>query len=179
MSVYLQRRMGGFVAHAARALHVAPERYVTHYFQNHPHVRCVGLDLDPGKLHDMRLPAVEGNLEHLPFADGTFDITFCLHVLEHVEDDRRAVEELRRVLRPGGRALIMVPLFDIVSTREYGFADPAVFYHRRDYSHRDFFQRLAPFAVQEQRALDIMTPEEAARYQIPNGSQVIYECRIG
>lgn len=47
--------------------------------------------------------------EHLPFADATFDILFSHEVLEHVDDDRRCVTEMVRVLRPGGRAVVFVP----------------------------------------------------------------------
>jgi SAM-dependent methyltransferase len=47
---------------------------------------------------------------NLPFADGTFDAVICNHVLEHVSDDRLALAELHRVLRPGGWALLQVPI---------------------------------------------------------------------
>ena len=50
-----------------------------------------------------------GRLEALPFASGIFDIVVCLHVLEHIIDDRSAVRELARVLAPGGEALVNVP----------------------------------------------------------------------
>ena len=45
----------------------------------------------------------------LPFADATFDIILCNHVLEHIPEDTQALSELRRVLRPGGLMLIGVP----------------------------------------------------------------------
>lgn len=46
----------------------------------------------------------------LPFRDGAFDAVFALELLEHVEEDRRLLAEIVRVLRPGGTALISVPL---------------------------------------------------------------------
>ena len=46
----------------------------------------------------------------MQFGDSSFDAIICSHVLEHVEDDRRAMRELFRVLRPGGWCLIFVPL---------------------------------------------------------------------
>lgn len=46
---------------------------------------------------------------HLPFADGTFDSTFCVAVLQHIRDLGRAVSELARVTRPGGRVLAVEP----------------------------------------------------------------------
>ena len=46
----------------------------------------------------------------LPFADARFDAVFANHVLEHIEDDARALAEIRRVLKPGGFALLQVPI---------------------------------------------------------------------
>ena len=50
------------------------------------------------------------DIHDLVFRDGTFDFVICSHVLEHVDDDRAAMREIRRVLRPDGTALIMVPI---------------------------------------------------------------------
>ena len=47
----------------------------------------------------------------LPFADGSFDLVTALDVIEHIDDDRGTVQELHRVLRPGGRLLVSVPAF--------------------------------------------------------------------
>lgn len=62
------------------------------------------------------------DLTSLPFADDSFDLIICLHVLEHIQDDRKAIRELRRVLKPTGAAVIQVPMFDIPETIE----DPKV-----------------------------------------------------
>lgn len=50
------------------------------------------------------------DVEHLPFADGTFDKALCSHLLEHVLDDRAVVREMHRVVKPGGIAVLAVPL---------------------------------------------------------------------
>ncbi|MFQ3682095.1 class I SAM-dependent methyltransferase [Roseiflexus sp.] len=47
--------------------------------------------------------------EHLPFADGSFDVVFCIETLEHVDDEQAALYEMRRVLRAGGALLLTVP----------------------------------------------------------------------
>lgn len=52
---------------------------------------------------------VRGSIEALPFDDGSFDLALALDVIEHVPDDLRALEELFRVLRPGGSLLVTVP----------------------------------------------------------------------
>ncbi|HEV2592921.1 MAG TPA: class I SAM-dependent methyltransferase [Gaiellaceae bacterium] len=51
-------------------------------------------------------PNVVGVIEKLPFADGQFDLVWCRDMIEHVDDLPLAFSELRRVLRPGGRAMV-------------------------------------------------------------------------
>ena len=55
--------------------------------------------------------AVQGDALHLPFPDGSFDRVICSEVLEHIPDDRGAMGELARVLRPGGTMAVTVPRF--------------------------------------------------------------------
>lgn len=52
-----------------------------------------------------------GDALRLPFADATFDVVVAAEILEHIHDDRAAMDELHRVLRPGGRAAVTVPRF--------------------------------------------------------------------
>jgi SAM-dependent methyltransferase len=52
---------------------------------------------------------VQARAEHLPYASGAFDLVLSHEVLEHVPDDRGAVEEILRVLRPGGRLVLFAP----------------------------------------------------------------------
>jgi ubiquinone/menaquinone biosynthesis C-methylase UbiE len=70
-----------------------------------------GLDSDPQMLAAARLKApsatlVEGDVTALPFADGTFDLSLAVTLLCFVEHPQRAVEELVRVTRPGGRVVL-------------------------------------------------------------------------
>jgi SAM-dependent methyltransferase len=58
------------------------------------------------------------DLENLELANASYDVVLCSHVLEHVRDDARAIRELRRVCKPGGLALIQVPLEREGATRE-------------------------------------------------------------
>jgi ubiquinone/menaquinone biosynthesis C-methylase UbiE len=50
------------------------------------------------------------NAENLPYVDNCFDMILCSHVLEHVDDDRKAMSELFRILKPSGFGIIMVPI---------------------------------------------------------------------
>ena len=69
------------------------------YFPNR-----IGIDLKEGPGVDLVATVYE-----LPFADATFDLVLCLVVLEHLEDPKRAIAEMSRVLRPGGKILVSVP----------------------------------------------------------------------
>jgi SAM-dependent methyltransferase len=70
--------------------------------------------------------SVLGDVRALPFLDGTFDVVLCQHVLEHVDDDRRSLSEIRRVAKQGGWAVISVPLnLDGATHEDPSITDPA------------------------------------------------------
>jgi SAM-dependent methyltransferase len=81
-----------------------------------PHVRLTGIDLTPEMLARARARAValerrvtlhEGDAHDLPFADRTFDTVVCTYALCAIPDDVRAIGEMMRVLRPGGRLILL------------------------------------------------------------------------
>ena len=74
-----------------------------------PHLNYISADLNPASI-----AMVQADITSMPFGDETFDVVICNHVLEHVSDDRKAIGELYRVLKPGGRVYMMHP----VSKRE-------------------------------------------------------------
>jgi SAM-dependent methyltransferase len=84
-------------------LHVGPAACISDWFASLPKLRALSIDIDPG------IADVQADVTDLPFEDGSFDLVVCAHVLEHVPDDRRAIAELHRVLRPGSKAVIQVP----------------------------------------------------------------------
>ena len=97
------------------------------------------------------------------YADGSFDVVLCSHVLEHVPDDRRAMRELHRILRPDGFAIVMVPLVHGVdeSNEDPAIDTPALRWkyfgsddHVRQYGRRDFAGRLAAAGFEVER-LDV------------------------
>ena len=87
-----------------RVLEVAPHRSMSRALSRRPALDYVGVDLEPQDPTTMR-----GDVTALPLDDEDFDAALCVHVLEHVDDDRSAIHELHRVLRPGGWALVNVP----------------------------------------------------------------------
>lgn len=60
---------------------------------------------------------VQADAVRLPFADGSFDLICGLDILEHLEDEARALAEIRRVCRPGGKILLTVPALPILWSR--------------------------------------------------------------
>jgi ubiquinone/menaquinone biosynthesis C-methylase UbiE len=81
-----------------------------------PNVRITGADLSPDMLAlavkrakelRLRIRWTEAAAEHLPFADRSFDTVVCTYALCSVRDDGRAISEMRRVLRPGGRLILV------------------------------------------------------------------------
>lgn len=79
----------------------------------------VGLDINPRnvELLKRRLPdhvIVEGDVEQLPFPDGSFGTVLCTEVIEHIPDPSRALAEFQRVLRPGGVLIGSVPARSLV-----------------------------------------------------------------
>jgi SAM-dependent methyltransferase len=94
-----------------RVLHMAPEKCIRERLQP----LCatyLTADLD-GKGVDRH-----EDLTKLSFANSSFDLVYCSHVLEHIRDDIAAIKEIRRVLSPGGIAVLPVPVFSDV-TVEY------------------------------------------------------------
>jgi SAM-dependent methyltransferase len=118
-------------------LHVAPEPCLRPLFRKQ-FGHYATLDLK-GRQADYR-----ADLCNMPFPDQTFDFVFASHVLEHVQEDRRAIAEIARVLRPGGTAVLPVPILG-AHTVEYGEPNPHEEGHVRA-PGLDYYERLrGPF----------------------------------
>jgi ubiquinone/menaquinone biosynthesis C-methylase UbiE len=129
---------------------------------------------------------VKLDVQHMPFEDNTFDWVLCNHVLEHVPDDRKAMREILRVLKPSGTAIMQVPLrADWDQTLE----DPSItdkeerirlfgqYDHLRMYG-QDYPKRLEEegFTVEEFDISKELTSQEFQRYALPKG-ELLYICR--
>jgi SAM-dependent methyltransferase len=80
----------------------------------------------------------QGDVCGMPFADESFDLLLATDIIEHVDDDLKALREIARVLRPGGKALIVVPAFPIL----WGLQD-RVAQHKRRYRMGELADRVA------------------------------------
>jgi SAM-dependent methyltransferase len=100
----------------ARVMHIGPARAVAAWLSSQEGLDYVSVDLD-SPLADVKADACD-----LPFEDASFDLAICVHTLEHIPEDRQALREIHRVLRPGGTAVLQVPPSDLAETLE----DPTV-----------------------------------------------------
>ena len=101
--LYLKERTD-FFSKPRKMLHIAPEQPFLGRFRKMKHLDLTTADLF-SPLADVRC-----DIQAMPFAANTFDVIFCNHVLEHVEDDAKAMRELYRVMRPGGFGIFQVPV---------------------------------------------------------------------
>lgn len=107
MLAVLLNSLAPYISTCDGLLDIAPNSATTRVIDRIGPPRYVRLDLDPGA--DKRKVDVQASIEALPFAAGSFDVVLCYHVLEHVYNDGLAMQEISRVLSPGGFALVQVP----------------------------------------------------------------------
>lgn len=115
--LYLQEKTDFFTAEH-KLLHIAPEICFMERFEAMPNLDYITGDIESP------LAKVKMDIHEIPFEDASFDICFCNHVMEHVADDIKAMGEIKRVLRPGGWAIIQIPLF--LPIPEKTIEDPAI-----------------------------------------------------
>lgn len=113
---YLERETDIFTSET-RLLHFAPESFLMDRFREYRNIEYITADLSMARV------SAKLDITSLPFRSDSFNALICNHVLEHVTDDRGAIRELSRVLRPGGWAVIMVPMD---CSRAETFEDPSI-----------------------------------------------------
>ena len=100
--LYLQRETD-FFSSPKKVLHIAPEQCFIDRFKKQKNLDYITADLYSP------IVDVKADILDLPFNDNSFDVVFCNHVLEHIEDDKKAMQELYRVLKPNGMGIFQVP----------------------------------------------------------------------
>ena len=80
--------------------------------------KVISVEYDPESYHfikdELQLNAVQGSILGLPFQDERFDVVCAFDVVEHVENDKKAIDEMIRVCKPGGIILVTVPAFQFL-----------------------------------------------------------------
>ena len=158
-------------------LHIAPEKNLEKVFKTSFNIEYINGDIN--------LLAADRKIDitDINFGDNYFDFIICNHVLEHTQDDKKAMRELFRVLNPGGFAILQVPIskkltetfedFSITSPEEkekhFGQKD-----HVRIYG-KDYKERLenVGFGVELYDIKKDLSAEEIKRYGL-NMEEILY-----
>lgn len=166
----------------ANLLHIAPEvslmrNFFTIYRSNYN--RYVTADLESP------LAQIHFDIRSIPLPDESFDIVICNHLMEHIDDDRKAMREVLRVMKRGGWGILLSP---VDRSRAQTFEDDSItdpdertrifgqYDHRRIYG-RDYADRLrsAGFEVEEIDYAASFTPDQRRLYALSN--EIIYKVR--
>ncbi|WP_306013545.1 MULTISPECIES: class I SAM-dependent methyltransferase [unclassified Allomuricauda] len=162
-----------FFTKPIKLLHFAPEQAFYQRFKRLDHITYTTTDLNSP------LADVKADICHLPFDDDTFDVILCNHVLEHIPDDTKAMQELYRVMKPGGWGIFQIPQ-DL--KREQTFEDNTItdrkerarifgqYDHVRIYG-RDYFDKLRSvgFKVEEVDYTNTIPKEDVEKYRLAKG----------
>lgn len=181
-AIYLENAFAGFDRNRTyRLLEFAPGDALYKKLKSHPFIAYRSADLSR-KTVDEKVDMTD----MAAYADGSLDIILCSHILEHIPDDRKAMRELRRVLKPDGFAVVLVPLVvGLDETHEdpsmdtpelrwkyFGMGD-----HVRQYGKRDFIERLEAAGLKvEQLGIEHFGAETFRRAAIAENS-VLYVVR--
>jgi len=158
---------------ALRVLHMAPEQCFLSLFRKQKNLEYITADLYSP------IADVKADICNLPFDDNSFDVIFCNHVLEHISDDTKAMQELYRVLKPNGMGIFQIPQ-DL--SRAITFEDNSItnkkerarvfgqYDHVRVYG-RDYFDKLRSigFKVDEVAYTQKIAPEMVERFCLSKG----------
>lgn len=177
--IYLKEKTDIFTSDK-KFLHIAPEYCFIRLFKKQKNLEYITGDLF-SPWADVKI-----DVHKIPFDDNSFDIIMCNHVLEHVDNDKKAMEEFHRVLRPGGWGIFQVP---IDYNREETLEDPNIkskkdrekHYWQADHVRLfglDYGKKLkeAGFAVTEEDFVKKMDPVLVERYALPR-DEIIFFCR--
>ncbi len=167
-----------------RLLHIAPEQSLMQHFKE------LYASSDKYITADLESPIADKHfdVQDIPLPASSVDVIICNHLLEHVEDDRRALSELYRILRPGGWGILLVPED---RERETTYEDNSItdpkertrlfgqYDHRRVYG-RDYDDRLreAGFEVERNDFVRRLTEWEKRLYAPGADDLVIVRKRV-
>ena len=173
--LYLTRETD-FLSQSLNVLHIAPEQVFYTKFK-----ALKNWDYTTVDLHSP-LADVKADICALPFENEHYDLIFCNHVLEHIPDDQKAMQELYRVLKKGGTLIAQVPLD---GNRETTFEDNSItdkkertqlfgqYDHVRVYG-KDYYIRLNTVGFNSKGIdfLDTLSSEERLRFGLPKKEQI-------
>jgi SAM-dependent methyltransferase len=163
-----------FFSEKKEILHIAPEACFIERFEKLHQEHYITADIESP------LAKVKMDIHQIPFPDNKFDVVLCNHVLEHVRDDREALREIHRVLKPGGFAILQVPFFyplPAVTIEDPTITDPRerekIFGqddHVRKYGE-DYAKRIAHigFQVTEDTFIETFDADQIKKFGLSTG----------
>ena len=170
-----------FFSDKLKVLHFAPEQAFYKRFRKMSNLDYVTTDLNSP------LADVIADICNLPFKDNEFDVILCNHVLEHIPDDSKAMQELYRVLKIGGMGIFQIPqdLNRDITFEDYSITDKkerakifGQYDHVRVYG-RDYFYKLRGigFKVEEVDYTNTLSNEKITEYCLAKGEiiPVVYK----
>lgn len=180
MWLFLQKETGFFSA-KLKVLHIAPELCFIDRMEALPNLEYITADLESP------LAKVKMDVHQIPFEDETFDVVFCNHVLEHVDDDLLACSEINRVLKKDGWGIIQSPVYDLEKTIEdKTISDPAErekLFGQRDHVRKygkDYASRFnkSGLSVHENLFVKTLSQELIVKHALPE-KEIIFYCEKG
>lgn len=169
--LYLKNETSFFsLENPLKVLHIAPEQCFLDIFRKQQNLDYITSDLESP------IADVKADICDLPFENEAFDVVFCNHVLEHIPNDTKAMQELFRVLKKGGMGIFQIPQD---TTRTTTFEDNSItnpkerakifgqYDHVRVYG-LDYFDKLRSigFKVEEVCYAKKIAPELVERYAL-------------
>ncbi|GAB5565852.1 MAG: class I SAM-dependent methyltransferase [Winogradskyella sp.] len=162
-----------FFKEELKVLHFAPEQCFLKRFRSLKNITLTTTDLESP------IADVKADICNLPFEDNSYDVILCNHVLEHIPDDTKAMQELYRVMKPNGWGIFQIPQ-DL--NRSKTFEDDTItdkterakifgqYDHVRVYG-RDYFDKLRSigFIVEEVDYTAILSDENIDKYRLAKG----------
>jgi hypothetical protein len=178
--LFLKNKTDLFNGVEKTVLHFAPEPCFKGRFENLTNVRYIVSDFDSSE------PGKKIDITNIPLADQSVDAIICSHVLEHISNDAKAMQECARVLKNSGWAILNVP---VDYRKNITYEDPAITSRRDRTKHfgqedhvrvygRDYPKRLvkAGFRVSEAKYCSELGNGAENRYVL-HRDEIIYLCK--
>lgn len=176
--LYLSRKTDIFDGQPKKMLHISPEKCFESRFK-----KLLGDNYLTADLYNQRA-MVKMDITNIEYAAESFDVILCSHVLEHVQDDKKAMQEINRVLKSDGWAILLVPI-----NVEKTFEDPSIidpverlkYFGQKDHVRVygiDYVNRLreAGFIVEISEVSDIVQSDEVIKMGLASSSCKIFYC---
>lgn len=176
--LYFRKMTNLFDETPKKMLHVAPEQCFESRLRS-----CLGQSYITADLLDPRA-MVRMDITNIQYPDEYFDVIYCSHVMEHVQDDKRAMSEFYRVLKSDGWAILLVPITADKTFEASSVVDPSErlrIFGQEDHVRRygtDYIDRLeeAGFKVKASHVFDLFEKSDVERLGLTPASGDIYYC---